>query len=255
MSTKNKRAAIASAIMLVWLGQARPAIAEGEIVGVFRVDIDGVSKTAADKFERSIEEGLTGTGFKVRTRKKLSKALKGAHLEGCYFGACIKRIHERTKIRVLLVARIASVGPNYNFVVSLLDARTGLPTSQVADRCTVCTLEEAIASATLATVALATGTGTAKVTDPVAGPTRAARVSVLRRRIDHLAKRVDKQDKAFLTNRRIGLVFLGLAAVAGGIGTLQVRSCDQRDDVTCWIGAGAGGAFGLAGLSILILSR
>ncbi len=249
------RATVVLAVVLAFTLPARVGDASGETVGVFRVDIDGVSKTAADKFERSIEEGLTGTGFTVKTRKQLRKELKGELVAGCYFGACLKILYKRSKVRIVLVARIISAGPNYNFIVSLLDARTGLPTSQVADRCEVCTLEEAIASATLAVVALATGTGTAKVTDPVSGPTRSAKLSVLRANIASLNKRVKRQERAFRTNRRFGWLFLGLAAVAGGVGILQVRSCDDTSDATCWVGTGVAGALGLAGTSILVLSR
>lgn len=248
------RRLVALAILLAWLGSVRTAMAR-ETVGLFRVDIDGVSKTAADKFERSIEEGLSGTGFKVANRKALRDALKGTdYVAGCYFGACLKEIYKRTRVRLILVARITSAGPNYNFVVSLLDTRTGLPTSQVADRCTVCTLEEAIASATLAVVALATGTGTAAVTDPVSGPTRSTQIPLLRAEITRLGNEVRQRRRSARNARITGWVFLGLAAVAGGIGVMQVRSCDDRKDVSCWMGAGIGGALGFTGISILVLS-
>ena len=249
-----RRRLVALAVVLACAGSVRIAVAK-ETVGVFRVNIDGVSRTAADKFERSIEEGLTGTGFKVATRKALREALKGSdYIAGCYFGACLKQIYKRTKIRLILVARITSAGPNYNFVVSLLDSRTGLPTSQVADRCAVCTLEEAIASATLAVVALATGTGTAAVTDPVSGPTRSEQIPVLRAEIARLAKEVRRRRSSARSARVTGWVFLGLAVVAGGIGVMQVRSCDDRSEVSCWMGAGIGGALGFTGITMLVLS-
>jgi|GEM_PF-1996385 len=251
---RRRRAAVFAAVVLGLVADGDFARA-GETVGIFRVDIDGVSKTAADKFEQSLEEGLTGTGFRVVTRDKLRKGLKGELVPGCYFGACLKPIYKHLKIRLVLVARITSAGPNYNFIVSLLDARSGMPTSQVADRCEVCTLEEAIASATLAVIALATGTGTAKVTDPVEGPTRAADLPGLRATIAQLQHRVHHNAALRRRRRQYGWLFVGLAVLAANVGVAQATRCDDRGAATCWLGTGASGALGLAGITLLVLSR
>jgi hypothetical protein len=65
----GKAALIGATVLLVWSWSAPPAHADkGEIVGVLDLDTRGVPKAAAKRFEKSIEEGLSGEGLNVGDR-------------------------------------------------------------------------------------------------------------------------------------------------------------------------------------------
>ncbi len=55
-------------------GRAR-ARADRQIIGILDVRVDGVSSTAAENFETSIEEGLGSTDYWVATRKRMREIL------------------------------------------------------------------------------------------------------------------------------------------------------------------------------------
>ncbi len=218
-----------------------PARAD-EIVGVLDLEIEGVSTTAAEKFESSIEDGLVGTGFKVSPQKTLRKLLEqSSYIDGCYFGPCLQEVYRNTRVKKVLVARITSLGPSYSFVVSLVDTQTGLPVSQVANLCEVCTLEEAIATATLAVIELVTRS------DQPAPPVEVERPA---------AGEVEKHADAAIARRkklvrRAALFFLSAGVVAGGAGAYLLWDGKESAGRPA---AAAGGALALTGVTFLVIS-
>jgi hypothetical protein len=241
------RTVVAIGFVIGIVTSASPARGD-EIVGVLHLETEGVSETAAEKFETSIEEGLSGTGFKVAPRERLKELLSNSsYVEGCHFGPCLREVHRNTKVRLVLVARIVGLGPSYSFVVSLLDTTTGQPTSQVADLCDVCTLEEAIATATLSVIELVTGSGTATV-DPDVGPTgekeKTPKVDIAK----VLKKRAANRRRLV---RRTALFLLGAAVVAGGVGAYFLTN---DDDSRGYLAVGAGGALAAASGTFLVIS-
>ncbi len=233
--------------LVVQVAIATPAAAEEQIVGVLHLETEGVSETASEKFESSIEEGLAGTGFRVAPRSRLKALLaNSSYIDGCHFGPCLAEVYRNTKVRLVLIGRIVSLGPSYSFVVSLLDTRTGQPVSQVADRCDVCTLEEAMATATIAVVDLVSRAGgiqpdsSAKIPDPLVKAREAAEG---KRRIA----------KGRRNMRRGAIFFLSTAVLAGGVGAYFIAS--DKDERVGYGAAAAGGALAVSGVTMLVLSR
>ncbi len=237
--------------MLVLAGLAQPAGAQQEIVGILHVDVSGVSETAAAKFEDSLEDGLGNAGFRVAKRKKMRALLeKGNYQDGCWFGPCLERVHAITGVRLVLVARITGVGRNFSYVVTLLDARTGLPTSQATDQCAVCTVDEAIATASIAVIGLVTGAGDATVTD-VEDPARQDEIDLadLEQRERYLAEDRASRRKSL---RRGTLFLISAAAIAAGVSAYAL----SEDDKELGYGAAAAsGAFAFSGVTLFVISR
>ncbi len=221
-----------------------------EIIGVLHLEVDGVSSAAADKFEQSIEEGLVGGGFSVAPRKRLHALLgPSSYAPGCRVGPCLKEVYRNTKVRLVLVGAITGLGPSYRFVVTLLNTETGRVTSQVSDECNVCTLQEAITSATLAVMALVNGVGGATVPDPLVGPLGSGKHPDLLRA---LTRQRERTTYAKRTIRRTGLFFLSAGVLAAGAGLFLVN---RHSDKNGYASFAAAGTLGLSGVTLFLISR
>jgi hypothetical protein len=197
------------------------------VIGVLRIDTTGVSDAAEVRFEQGVADGLAGAGFRVMDRASVDKALIAStgYVAGCSFGPCLRAVRDATGVETVLVARIEGVGRTYSFVVSLMDTRSGQLLSQVAQNCSVCTVEDAITTATLSAVELVLGVDAERTPRAAAAPKRPPPPSAPR-----------PGGRALRAAGWTGLV-LGVAAMAGGV--LVYDKQDRR-----W-GAGIGGA-GLA---------
>ncbi len=239
------RTGLVIAVVAGLLGWAGPAMGEDEeIVGVLNLDTQGVSPTAAEVFESGIEEGLAGIGFRVSPRSRLRSMLEqSSYIDGCLFGPCLKEVYRNTKVKLVLVARIVGLGANFSFVVSLLDTRTGLTVSQVASMCDVCTLEEAIATATLAVIELVTAAAQSPEGKVAADAAEA------------VASEPEPADERRNKNRRMvrraAIFFISAAAIAGGGAAYLLGKDDKANGYAV---AAAGGTMAVVGGTFLVIS-
>jgi hypothetical protein len=233
------------ALVLIWAPQranAEPVQAKPEPrpdVGILLVATPGIEAAAADKLESEVVLGAEAV-LRVVPREELAERA-GTLISGCTFGPCLRQIYDRAKIELVLVARISQVGSSYEFVISLVDTRSGIPTSQVAESCDVCTVDEALHTATLATVALVTGTGGAEVTAPGGDPTAAV-----------TAETSAESERRQRLLRNAGLIFVGTGAVALVFGAYFVS--DDKDALGA-VGLSTGSALVAGGTTMLLLSR
>jgi hypothetical protein len=240
-----RRGLISSAVLAIAVASGGPTASANDIVGILHVDVKGVSETAAEMFENSLENGLGNAGFQVARRDRMAQMLEpSGYVEGCLIGPCVQKVFKITGVRLLLVARITGVGKNFSFIVTLIDSRTGMPTSQAAERCAVCTLDEAIATASLAVIGLVTGAGGTTITDPAVGPTGAT--------LDPAEVRAQAaQDRKLLAARkrsvmRGAIFFVGMAALSGAV---SVYMYARDDNDVAYPAAAAAGAFALSGFT------
>lgn len=210
-----------------------------DAIGVLEVETYGVSEAAAGKFEESVEETLADVGRRVERSAAVKKMLADSeYVTGCTFGPCMKEVERATKLSRVLVARIQGEGQTYSVVVSLVDTSTGYLVAQVAQSCPVCTVDEAISTATLAVVELV------NARDPEMEAPAARTVHVDRPAPaggEGAARRV----------RRTGWVLLAVG-VAGAAAGGWLWSEDHKPGGGAALGAGGGLA--LAGVTALVLS-
>ncbi len=212
-----------------------PMLCEGDLVGLLDVSTGGdVSKQARESFIANVEDGLRLADLcVVKNRTLLEFLADSSYVEGCHFGPCLSALYARTKVRLVILARISRIGSAYSLIVSLVDAKTGLLISQEADTCTVCTVDEALAKAF--NIAIATATAerpTEKSEAPVAPPP------------------VQKVDTSAATRGAViaGVSLLGAGAAAGVFGALMMT----RDHDTIGHSAlGAGAGLALSGITVL----
>lgn len=211
-------------------------------VGILSIETRGVSKLVAGQFEREVEEALSNGGLRSVDRETLRERLSSSdYIEGCTFGPCLSVLRTSLGVPLALVARLDRVGSSYNVVITIIDTKTGMFTSQVAQPCEVCTIEEAISTATVAMIALINGTGGAEVSE---FSSSAASTTDLR------SYRKSKPIKN--TIRRTGLIFLGAGILGGGLAGYFWK----KDNDTGMLLSGAGGAaFITSGATMMLLSR
>lgn len=207
-------------------------------IGVLEVETYGVSEAAAGKFEESVEETLADVGRVVERSAEVKKKLADSeYVTGCTFGPCLKEVERATKLSRVLVARIQGEGQTYSVVVSLVDTSTGYLVAQVAQSCPVCTVDEAISTATLAVVELV------NARDPETEAPAARTV--------HVDRPAPAGEGAARRVRRTGWVLLAVG-VAGAAAGAWLWSEDHEPGGGAALGAGGGLA--LAGVTALVLS-
>jgi hypothetical protein len=233
------RAAIAGAVVaaLAATAHADPKAGTRKIVGILDVRVDGVSPTAAERFETGIEEGLGSTEYWVATRKRMREILAGSGWsEGCDFGPCLAEVKKQTGADLIVDAYFQGTGSSYRFVVTLVDTATGTVTAQVADHCDVCTLTEALDSAALATIGLVHG---------AEGQVPVAAAHVPPAVIDHTNAHAGR------SMRRTALLLIGAGAILGGTAAYFLHT---GDDKLGYAAGGAAGGLGVAGIAVVALS-
>jgi hypothetical protein len=209
--------------LIVLLASTAQAQKQEDTIGVLEVETEGVSETAGERFEESVEGTLSDVGLRVvRSAAVRDKLAAGDYVTGCTFGPCLSEVRRLTGLSRVMVARIRGVGQSYSVVVSIVDTGTGTLVSQVAQSCPVCTFDEAVSTATLAVVEA--------ITKPPSSP-----------------KPADRKKKLA---RRTGWAFIavGAAALTGGL-LLASNDSDGAGVV-----AGGGGGLALAGVTTLLLS-
>ena len=229
------RRAIALLALLAAPGRTAHA-EEQDPVGLLDVATVGVSDTTGDKFETSIEQALAAVNVPVvRSKVVRDKLAGGDFVHGCAFGPCLREVGRATGLKRVLAARIEGAGQSYSVVISLVETGEGRLLSQVAQSCPVCTVDEAIATATRAVVELITRRE---------GEARSGREVVAVR--DGTARIANKKKHV----RRAGIVFLatGAAALVAGI-ALAKGDADAGPPLV-----GGGVALAGAGLATLLLS-
>lgn len=219
----------------------RPAPADtDDVIGLLDVRVEGLSADAAEVFTRKIEDGLELSGLKVASNERLRAYLAGTPWNtACLFGACLAELQRGAAVATVIEVALATSGPSYHYVITLLDTRSGQPLTQVAAKCDVCTTDEAFTEAALAVVALVNGVGDGA--PPVVPVVVDPAVRRARARVAHARSRT----------RWLGVVLLGAAAAAGAGSWYFYR--DDRDALG-GATAGAAGALGVAGFTSLGLS-
>lgn len=126
------------------------------IVGILDVQVNGVPEEVKAQFQSRLEALLDPRHYwlspKSRMHAMLANSTKWA--EGCVIGHCLAEVKTQTGADLVLLAALNGSGTSFGYVVTLVRTDTGRVLAQESERCDVCTVNEALANATLATVKL-----------------------------------------------------------------------------------------------------
>ncbi len=154
-----------AAVTVAKQGEAKAAKLENtqsgdkrHIVGILDVRVEGVPKEIAAQFQSDLEKQLNSRDYWLAPRARMMQMLANSSrwTEGCVVGKCLNEVRVQTGAELVLLASITGSDSSFGYVVTLVRTDTGRMLSQESERCDVCTVNEALAGATLAAVNLLT---------------------------------------------------------------------------------------------------
>lgn len=217
-----------------------PRTANQRIVGVLDVRVEGVPPEIAAQFQQQLEVQLDTKHFWLAPRSRMHEMMANSTkwTEGCVIGSCLAEVRRQTQAELVLLAALTGAGTSFGYVVTLVRTDTGAVLAQKSERCDVCTVSEALANATLATVQLLNN-----VPDQLPDPEheQQVRFAQARAKADAEVAAARHHPHAVAT----GVLITGLAVAAGGAG---VYFANKDAGVAM---AAAGGGLVLGGLVAL----
>jgi hypothetical protein len=214
------------------------------IVGI--LDVRG--PTAADEatFERSLEDQLDTNTYWLAPRAIVRERLRNSTkwTEGCVVHLCLQEVKVQTGAEVVILAALTGSGTSFGFVVTLLRTDTGKVIAQETERCDVCTFNETMKTAVLATIKLL---NTVPDKLPDEGAQAGAAVDIA---VQNAVKPLERQLAGKDTDNRLGLVMtiVGLAVTAGGAAWYFADDHNETGLATATGGAG----LAVGGISVLV---
>ncbi|MEO7097521.1 MAG: hypothetical protein ABI175_29945 [Polyangiales bacterium] len=214
------------------------------MVGILDVRVEGVSNDIKAKFEMQLEQQLDTNQYWLSNRAQMRERMKFSTkwTDGCLVGDCLAEVRTQTSAELVLLAALNGSGTSFGYVVTLVRTDTGRVLAQKSERCDVCTINEAMTEATLATIALLNEIPT---TLPDDAALRAIAVKTL------LGTKQRELDGRSRHRRRVGaaLTVTGLVVGLGGAAAAVLLSEHPK-----WaIGVAAGGA-GIATGGVVVLT-
>jgi hypothetical protein len=226
---------LAALAMMAVPAVAQPA--DKRIVGILDVRVEGVPKEIARQFQSDLEQQLSSTAYWLATQQRMRELM--AHstkwTEGCVIGACLAEVKTQTGADLVLLASITGSGTSFGHVVTLVSTRDGRWLAQDASRCEVCTVNEALTSATLAAAKLLTAL---PVQLPDDDAEQAAQLDLATSKV-HAAHAATRQ-----RHRIVGIAMTLTGVVVAGAGMTFYLAMDRPDAALAGAGVGAGLALG-----------
>jgi hypothetical protein len=212
------------------------------IIGVLEVRVDGVPDEVKERFQRGLEDQLDTNHYRVMSRAAIKTRMMRSTkwIEGCVVGGCLAEVRSQTGAELALFAALTGSGTSFGYVVTLVRTDTGRVLQQESDRCDVCTVNEAITQATLATAGLLNN-----VPDQLPDDA-AAQTASLQRAVASAERTADARADH---TRRVATVItaLGVAVAVGGLAAYLI---DDHPTYGAAMAAG-GGAMAASGLIVL----
>lgn len=220
-------------------GAPRPAPADHRrIVGILDVRVEGVADEVKETFQRALEQQVDTRRYGLASRARMRQLMLQSTrwTEGCIVGACLTEVRAQTGAELVLLAALTGAGTSFGYVVTLVRTDTGQVLQQISERCDVCTLNEAMSSATQAAVKLVAA-APAKLPDDTAAQAAA---------IDKVRRSLGGHDQH---TRRVGLALtaVGVAVAAGGLALYVTQDRPSYAALT----AVGGGTLAAGGLVVL----
>jgi hypothetical protein len=212
-----------------------PVPGKRRIVGILDVKVEGVPPEIAAQFEKNLNAQNDQNRFWIAPQQRMRDMMANSTkwTDGCVIGKCLREVKTQTGADLVLIASRTGSGTSFGYVVTLVRTDNGRVLAQEAERCDVCTVNEALSAATAATVKILNA-----VPDelPDANAAADAQVALATRSLHEQLS----HERHHGTLLGVSLASAGL--IAGGVGALLYGQDHTAGVAT--IAAGAGVAAG-----------
>ncbi len=127
-----------------------------KIIGILDVRIDGAPPEIGAQFQKDLDAQVDPKHYflapRVLTHEIMANSTRWT--EGCVVGPCLQELRRQTRAAIVLLASLTGSGTSFGWVITLVRTDSGNVLSQRAERCDVCTVDEALRNATRAAVDL-----------------------------------------------------------------------------------------------------
>lgn len=127
-----------------------------KIIGILDVRIDGAPPEVGAQFQKDLDAQVDPKHYFLAPRVRMHEIMEGSTrwTEGCVVGPCLQELRKQTNASIVLLASLTGSGTSFGWVITLVRTDSGNVLSQRAERCDVCTVDEALRNATRAAVDL-----------------------------------------------------------------------------------------------------
>jgi hypothetical protein len=224
-----------------------PPTGKERIVGI--LDVRGPTPSDEATFEKNLEEQLDTNTFWLAPRAIMRERLRNSTkwTEGCIVHHCLQEVKVQTNAQLVILAALTGSGTSFGFVVTVLRTDTGKVVAQEAERCDVCTFNETMNAAVLATIRLLTSVPD-KLPDEAAEQAAAVDLAV-RNAVAPVEKKLTAAEKQ--SNHRplgLALTLVGLAVAGGGAAWYFADDKNKAGLIT----AAGGGGLAAGGIGVLV---
>ena len=126
------------------------------VIAVLDVRIDGTPPDVGAQFQKALDAQIDPKHFFVAPRSQIHEIMASSTrwTDGCDIGPCLQDLRKQTRASIALLASLTGSGTSFAWVITLARTDSGNVLSQRAERCDVCTVDEALRNATRATIDL-----------------------------------------------------------------------------------------------------
>jgi len=126
------------------------------IIGILDVRIDGAPPEIGAQFQKDLDAQIDPKHYFLAPRARMHESMTSSTrwTEGCVVGPCLGELRAQTSAALVLLASLTGAGTSFGWVITLVRTDSGNVLSQRAERCDVCTVDEALHNATRAAVDL-----------------------------------------------------------------------------------------------------
>ena len=216
------------------------------IVGI--LDVRGPTVSDEATFEKNLEDQLDTNTYWLAPRALMRERLRNSTkwTEGCVVHHCLQEVKVQTGADVVILAALTGAGTSFGFVVTVLRTDTGTVVAQEATRCDVCTFNETMNEAVLATIRLL-NTVPPRLPD-VAADEKASLDLAVQNAIKPLEKQLAVARGE--SDRKLGIA-LTLVGLAVGTGGAIWYFLDDKNTAGLAAATGGGG-LAVGGIGILV---
>lgn len=220
----------------------RPAGSKQRIVGILDVKVEGVPPDIAAQFQQILETQVDTKHYWLAPRSRMHELMANSTkwTEGCIVGTCLREVRAQTNAELVLLVALTGSGTSFGYVVTLVRTDTGRVLAQEQERCDVCTVNEALSAATLATVKILNAVPQRLPDEPFVTGT------MVRAATEPLEDQITSLESAKHHAKVLGvaLTLVGIVAAAAGATVYYT----QDHTTTGIVAAAAGGGLALGGV-------